>query len=84
MFKPTQILTAEHWFAAFEKEGEDPISIPLVCWALGEDDEADKGWAINGMIVDDDGAIIPANTMEYFVGYEMESQDYDVVTDVLN
>ena len=86
MFKPFQIITAEHWFAVYEKSGHDAISIPLVCWALGEfeDDTGKKENAIHGMIIDEDGMISPAPAVKDFVYYEMESQEIDIVTDILN
>lgn len=81
MFRIVQMIPAAHWFAAYEN-GEEAFSVPLVCWALGEDPNESR--YIQGMVIGENGAVVPADSLPGFVGYDAESEEYDVVTDILN
>jgi hypothetical protein len=81
MFHVIQMMPANRWFAAYEN-GEEAYSVPLVCWALGEDPNESR--YIQGMVIGEKGEVVPASSLPGFVGYDIESEEYDVVTDILN
>lgn len=84
---PTQIMPAYNWFAVFqgkdEKQEEVFIHIPLVCWALTTvtEENGNSTSVIHGMIPDDSGNVLPAKSAPSFLGYELESDDFEVEDD---
>lgn len=80
-FTPKQIIPAFNWYAScHDEDDEDHVHIPIICWALGEDNQ------IHGMIPDDDGNIHSARERSGFVCYEMlvSEPDFEIEADMLN
>ena len=73
-----QISPASQWCAIYEGD----TFKPLVCWALltvaGHKNE------VHGMVLSEDKNIVPANTLEGFVAYDMVVDELEIETDFLN
>ena len=86
MFVPESMIPATNWFAISGDETDGFEIWPLACWALGSDE--DDVSIIYGMIADDEGNIVPATTLENFVGYDLfddtKQKDDTTITNMMN